>query len=128
MSTDTQGAYSFTWSNVPAGTYSLTARATDDDGTSTTSADGTIPIYAPANQPPSAALTAPANGATFTAPASITIDATASDTDGTVTRVDFFQGTTLIGSDTQSPYSFTWSNVPAGTYSLTARATDDDEA
>ena len=79
-------------------------------------------VTAPANQPPTAALTAPANGATFTAPATITINATASDTDGTVTRVDFFQGTTQIGSDTTSPYSFTWSNVPAGTYSLTAGA------
>jgi predicted phage tail protein len=38
--------------------------------------------------------------------------------------VDFYQGTTLIGSDTTSPYSISWNNVPAGTYSLTARAFD----
>ncbi len=79
------------------------------------------------NQPPAAALTAPANGATFTAPANVTISATASDSDGTIACVEF-QGATLIGSDTSSPYSITWSNVPAGTYSLTARATDDDGA
>jgi hypothetical protein len=77
-----------------------------------------------ANQPPAVSLSAPANGATFTAPASITVSATASDTDGTIARVDFFHGSTLIGSDTTSPYSIAWSNVPAGSYALTARAMD----
>jgi hypothetical protein len=76
------------------------------------------------NQPPAVSLTAPANGATFTAPATVTVSATASDSDGTIAAVDFFAGTTLIGSDTSSPYSVTWNNVPAGTYSLTAVARD----
>ncbi len=83
---------------------------------------------APVNQAPTAALTAPANGATFPAPATVTMTANASDTDGTIARVDFFQGTTLVGSDTTSPYSVTWNNVAAGTYSLTAVARDDDGA
>jgi chitinase len=76
------------------------------------------------NNAPSAQITSPANGATFTAPANISIAATASDSDGTVVKVDFFQGTTLLESDTTSPYSFSWTNVPAGTYSLRAVATD----
>jgi len=87
-----------------------------------------ITVPSPANQPPTAALTAPANGAAFTAPATVTVSANASDSDGTVARVDFYQGTTLIGSDTTSPYGITWSTVAAGSYSLTARATDDDGA
>src|SRR5919106_519124 len=73
------------------------------------------------NQAPTVSLTAPANGATYTAPATITVSATASDTDGTVTGVSFYAGTTLIGTDSTSPYSVTWSNAPAGTYSLNAR-------
>jgi regulation of enolase protein 1 (concanavalin A-like superfamily)/sulfur relay (sulfurtransferase) complex TusBCD TusD component (DsrE family) len=124
IGSDTTSPYSINWSNVPAGSYSLTARATDNAGAVTTSAARGVTVTAPANQPPSVSLTAPANGATFTAPATITMTATASDTDGTIARVDFFQGTTQIGSDTTSPYSVTWSNVPAGSYSLTARATD----
>jgi chitinase len=73
-------------------------------------------------------LTAPANGATFTAPATITVDATASDADGTIARVDFYRDATLIGSDATSPYSVTWSSVPAGSYTLTAVARDNDGA
>ena len=80
------------------------------------------------NVPPGVTLTSPANGATFSAPATITLAATASDTDGTITKVDFYRGTTLIGTDTTAPYSVTWSNVAAGSYSLTAVATDNGGA
>ncbi|MGH9660014.1 MAG: Ig-like domain-containing protein, partial [Bryobacteraceae bacterium] len=80
------------------------------------------------NVPPTVSITSPAGGATYSAPASITIDATAADSDGTVTKVDFYQGTTLLGTDTTAPYSFTWSNAAAGSYSLTAKATDNANA
>ncbi|HEX4950203.1 MAG TPA: NPCBM/NEW2 domain-containing protein [Blastocatellia bacterium] len=80
---------------------------------------GTVP-----NAAPTVSLTAPSNGATFTAPANITLTANAADNDGSINRVEFYQGTTLLGSDTTSPYSFVWSNVAAGTYSLTAKAFD----
>jgi hypothetical protein len=75
------------------------------------------------NLPPTISITSPANNAVFTAPASITINATASDANGTVSKVEFYQGTTLLNTDTVAPYSFTWTNVPAATYSLTAKAT-----
>jgi hypothetical protein len=48
--------------------------------------------------------------------------------DGTVTNVGFYNGSTLVGSDTNSPYAYTWTNVIAGSYSLTARATDNSGA
>jgi hypothetical protein len=124
IGSDTSAPYSVTWSNVAAGTYALTARATDNTGAATTSAAVTVTVNAAANQPPTVAITSPANGATFTAPASITIAANAADGDGTVARVDFFRDGQAIGSDTTAPYGVTWSSVPAGTYALTARATD----
>ena len=74
--------------------------------------------------PPTVTLTQPANGATFAAPATVNLAASASD-DGTVTRVEFFNGAAKLGEDTTAPYSFTWGGVGAGTYTLTARATDD---
>ncbi|MCA8832963.1 galactose-binding domain-containing protein [Hymenobacter pini] len=79
---------------------------------------------APSNVAPTVSLTSPANGATFTAPASISISANAADSDGSISKVEFYQGTTLLGTATTSPYSYTWSNVAVGTYSLTAKATD----
>jgi hypothetical protein len=69
-------------------------------------------------------LTSPAAGATFTAPASITLSATASDLDGTIARVDFYANGAIIGSDTTSPYSLSWTNVAAANYALTAVARD----
>lgn len=78
----------------------------------------------PGNNPPTVSITSPANGAIFTAPASFNIDANASDTDGTITQVEFFSGSTSLGIDTSSPYSVPYNNVPAGTYNLTAKATD----
>src|SRR5204863_3449025 len=122
LGSDTTAPYAFTWSNVAAGTYALKATAVDNAGASGTSATATVTVTAAANQIPTATLTAPANGATFTAPASITLTATASDADGSVARVDFYNGTTLLGSDTTAPYAFTWSNVAAGTYALKATA------
>jgi hypothetical protein len=76
------------------------------------------------NQLPSISLTAPVNGAIVTAPASITITATASDPDGTVAKVEFFDGTTKLGEDTSSPYSFSWTSVPAGDHVISTKATD----
>ncbi len=122
IGTATASPYTITWNNVAAGSYSLTARATDNLGATTTSAAVTITVNA--NAPPVVSITSPANGATFNAAANITVTANASDSDGTVSRVDFYQGATLIGTSTTSPYTVTWSNVAAGSYSLTARATD----
>lgn len=76
------------------------------------------------NQSPTVSLTAPANNATFTAGATITISANAADSDGTVAQVQFFRGTTSLGVDTSSPYSVSWSNVAAGSYAIKAVATD----
>jgi len=116
--------YSATWNNVPAGTYDLTAVATDDAGATTTSSTARVTVNAPSNQAPTASITSPASGASYTAPATITITASASDSDGTITRVDFYRGSTLIASDTSSPYSAVWSDAPAGSYTLTAVAFD----
>src|SRR6266700_708591 len=57
------------------------------------------------NMKPRVSLTAPSNNATFYEGANITLSATASDTDGTVSKVEFFQGSTKIGEDATSPYS-----------------------
>ncbi|HKU77567.1 MAG TPA: LamG-like jellyroll fold domain-containing protein [Pyrinomonadaceae bacterium] len=80
------------------------------------------------NNAPTVTITDPLSNTTFTAGSTIVIDASAADSDGIVSKVDFYQGTTLLGTDTSSPYTFAWNNVPAGSYSLTTKATDDSGA
>ncbi|MEP6914281.1 MAG: Ig-like domain-containing protein, partial [Acidobacteriota bacterium] len=78
----------------------------------------------PPNVFPSVSMTSPANGATGTAPAAFTLSASASDSDGSIAKVDFYAGATLVGTASASPYTVTWTNVPSGAYQLTAVATD----
>src|SRR5258706_8683114 len=74
----------------------------------------------------SVSLSAPTAGTVFAPGSSITVSASATRTNNNlpITKVEFFAGTTLIGTDTTSPYSIVWANVQPGTYSLTAKATD----
>lgn len=85
---------------------------------------GTVSV-ASANLPPSVNLTNPVNNAKFHAPASLTLEVTASDPGGSVTNVEFFSGTTPLGNDTTAPYSFPANNLAAGNYTFTARAQAD---
>ena len=77
------------------------------------------------NARPTVTLTSPSAGSTFVAPAAIALEAAATDSDGTIAKVDFFANGTLVGTDTTSPYAVTWPNVGVGTHTLTAEATDD---
>ncbi len=115
--------YAVTWSNVAAGSYSLTARAIDNRSGATTSAPVNV-IVTPPNSPPTVVLTSPAAGTTYVAPATIALGATAVDSDGAVSKIDYFAGSTLVGTATAAPYSATWNGVAAGLYALTAKATD----
>ncbi len=129
IGTASTAPYSITWPAVPAGTYALTAVAYDADGGSAASPPATVTVQGTQpspNQPPAVSLTAPSSGAAYTAPATVTVTAGASDPEGRMARVDFYNGTALLGSDTTAPYSFTWSSVPAGTYALKAIALDAD--
>ncbi len=124
---DTTAPYSIVLTGITAGSYSYFARAIDNAGATTDSATSTVTVTNP-NQPPTITLTAPADGATFFAPVSVTVAATASDPDGTIARVDFFVGTTLISSDTTAPYQVSTSTLSAGTYALSAKAIDNSGA
>ncbi|MCR6643025.1 MAG: Ig-like domain-containing protein [Sporocytophaga sp.] len=124
---DLTSPYSYSWTNVAAGTYVLKAVAFDNSGSSTTSSLINITVSS-GNVAPTVSITSPLNNATFTAPASVTINANASDSDGSILKVEFYQGTTKLGEDLTSPYSYTWTSVAAGTYTLKAIAYDNATA
>ena len=147
--------YFLNWQNVPANTYSLTAVATDNGGTSTTSAPVKITVLPgppPTNLPPVVRITSPPNGAVFRAPVNIPIYTYAADPDGFVTTVEFFADSTSLGfgqrvtavppplppGPIQPPilivvptnyWGLLWTNPPLGTnIALTAKATDNGGA
>lgn len=97
-------------------------------GTTSVTGSGTGSSPPPSNQAPSVGVTSPVSGSTSTAPASVTLSASASDPDGSITKVEFFQGGNLLATVTTTPYAFQWNNVSAGSYSITARATDNSGA
>ena len=113
--------YNFTWTNPPIGTHSLTARATDNLGATTSTS---VNLTVSGNSSPSVSILHPSNDATLSVPATVLILAGASDVDGSISKVEFFQGNTKLGETLTSPYQFIWYSAPVGTYSLTVRATD----
>jgi hypothetical protein len=80
------------------------------------------------NATPTVRITAPSNGTNFTTNFPIIINADAVDTDGTVSKVEYYYGGTKIGEDTSSPFSYTWNGAKPGTYKLQLKAYDNDGA
>lgn len=124
IGTDNASPFSMNWT-ATTGTHLIKAVATDDLGLTTTSSNATIVVAA--NNPPTAAITSPVSGASFIAPAVVTIDATATDADGTITQVEFFVNNVSVGVDNTAPYSFNWTSV-IGAANITVKSTDDKGA
>jgi hypothetical protein len=132
----------FNLSNGPSGVYTVTYAAGSAGQqlivvwtlAMPAGPDGNVTLQAAAltasgaNNPPFVVLTNPVNNASFWAHDNITLDAQVRDLEGTVAKVEFFQGDTTLGEDTTAPFSYTWNTVPAGHYVLSARATDDQGA
>lgn len=125
---DTTSPYSYAWNNIAAGNYSVTARATDTKGATSTTAARTFTVQTPGTSTPT-----PTNGspqatfgnvsATYAAPATVPLSVTASDNDG-INRVSFYNGDTWLSTDTTAPYTHTMTNLPAGSYSVYASVSD----
>ncbi len=136
-----QELYSLTWSNVPIGTWLLTAQAvTTNDHPWLNPISPPVEITVGPDTDLSVDIATPTNGATFSAPADIQLIAGATASVGAVASVEFFDGTNDLGIDTfgavvdppGSPgltpggraFFLTWSNAPVGFHVLTALATD----
>ena len=86
-----------------------------------------------ANPPPVVNITTPADGVAVLPNSPVTITATATDmavggVPGSVSKVEFFEGDTLLGEDTSAPYSYSWTPSGTGVRVLSAKATDNENA
>jgi arabinogalactan endo-1,4-beta-galactosidase len=101
--------------------------AFDNSGKPTHAMDAFLEGASTANQAPTIYITSPSNNTTYSTTASIKIDVSASDPDGSISKVEFYaNGGTRIGTNNISPYSFNWTGAAAGTYVLTAIAYDNE--
>ena len=126
LGSDTTFPYSLSFSPTATGTYVITAVATDTLGNRTTSASATITVGT--NTSPAVSVITPVDRSFVTVSVATIVTATATDVDGTITSVQFFANGVSLGTDTTSPYSAPWTPALAGTYLLTAVATDNSGA
>ncbi|MEL6943905.1 MAG: Ig-like domain-containing protein, partial [Bacteroidota bacterium] len=125
----TMTPYDWTLSNLAVGTYDLRVVATDDDGaTDEETISITIREDDGRNIPPTTSFTNPSDGDTFTEGDDLTVTATASDTDGNITGVEFIFDGNSQGTDDTAPYEWSLQNLAVGMYNLQIIATDDSSA
>ena len=119
-----KGYWTVVWTPSLAGSYTLSARATDTLGRTNVTPAPPLAFTVVAG-PTTISVTSPANNQRFTAPATIPLSATVGG-GGAAQSLAFYQGNTLIGQGTSqgnNAFTLSWPAVPAGTYSVTARST-----
>lgn len=114
---------------MPVGSYTLTCTPYSlDKLQGTVGTVNSISFTIIDDVAPSVSMTSPANNAGFNSGSTITLTANATDTDGTISKVEFYKGSTLLGSDTTADasgnFSLAWPSVASGSYSITAIAYD----
>lgn len=115
--------FNFTWNTPAPGIASLIAKATDNQQKTTTSKPVTVFLAAPGNTAPAISITSPTASTPYMKPARVNISTNAND-DGIIHKVEFYNGSTLLGTVNKAPYNFTWENVDQGAYTITAKAYD----
>jgi uncharacterized protein (DUF1800 family) len=119
---DTSAPYTTNFTTTVVGTHSLKAIAYDDLGATTTSSIVNVIVSTVANVAPTVSLAA--GSTAIAAGATSTLTASAADSDGTVSKVEFYDGTTLLATDTTAPYTYSFTTTVIGTHALKAIAYD----
>jgi hypothetical protein len=115
--------YGLFWGNVAAGTYSLIARVVYDGSSTVDSIPVTVTVSAA--KPPIISITYPNYGSGALPPATVNVAATVNPNGHTITKVQFYSNGVLAGEDLAAPYSYTLTNLPAGSYTFTVQAVYD---
>ena len=123
LSTKTTAPYTASWNPGSAGSYTITALATDDSGNQTLSSPLALTLVA--NTPPAVTMSGPPTGSSVIAGTIVNLTATATDVDGTVASVRFLANGNSVGTTaTAAPFTTAWTPSAAGTYNVIAQATD----
>jgi hypothetical protein len=106
-----------------SGTYVLRLTASDSLLTAFDELTANV-LPQPVNQLPIVSIVSPTSGTSFLYPSYVSINVTASDSNGNISKIEFYDSNVLLRTDTFFPYYFTWTNAAIGTHSLTAKAYD----
>jgi len=125
---DASSPYSFSLTPSTAGSFSYSARAIDNCNAVGVSNQVTVSVTSnnpcSSNTVPTVSLTQPSNGQVFTTGNTVSVAANASDANGTISYVRFYQNGTLIAEDATNPYTHSIVNIQAGTYTISALSFD----
>ena len=119
------GALRFTTQPGAYGSATVTVTISDGQSVHSTFSRRFTVTVLPLNQAPSVQWLGPTNQSILQKPQPVTLQAAASDLDGTVVRVEFRDGTNSLGVVSNPPYSLLWNNPTVGAHTLSAVATDD---
>ncbi|MDG1848926.1 MAG: heparin lyase I family protein [Flavobacteriales bacterium] len=117
----TTAPYNLTWVSPPDGNYDIIAVVTDADGNQDTSEIASVRV---GFSTPEISITNPQHLDNLTSGTNTTITVNTSDTDGSITQVEFFLNGQSLGIDTTSPYSFDWTPITKDAYLIKAVATN----
>ncbi|QNK64782.1 gliding motility-associated C-terminal domain-containing protein [Pedobacter sp. PAMC26386] len=116
-------SFNFSLAPLAAGTYQLSAKAIDNNSAGTISDIISIQVNE-VSSPPAIAIVNIENGSVFHPNKKVHITAQATASNGSVTKVEFFERASKIATITSAPYTFKWQPRDPGTYYLSAEATD----
>jgi chitinase len=122
-STDSSSPYQASWTAV-VGNQQLYVIAYDDKNAKTQTPALSFKVNVTStNQPPVVNISAPANGSQYRVGETVLFSASATDSDGTVAKVQFYLDGVLLGEKTAAPFSTSWT-ATAGNHSLKVKAVD----
>jgi hypothetical protein len=120
----TSSPYEFNWQKIELGTWQVHAKVTDTKGD--TAVSNIIPISVVQNIAPEISITSPENNSFLSAGSNIQFIVNATDKDGSIAKVEYYNGTFKLGESISAPFGFVWENVSSGEYNITAKASDNE--
>ncbi|MEO6929492.1 MAG: DUF1800 family protein [Casimicrobiaceae bacterium] len=114
--------YTFSYTPTVAGGLGFTAVATDVQGLTGTSGNVGVNVNPAVGALPKIALASTATS--INVGDTVILTATATETGGTIRKVDFYSGTKLLASPTVAPYTFSYTPAVGGMLTFSAVATD----
>ncbi|OOG68050.1 Ig-like domain-containing protein [Algoriphagus sp. A40] len=124
----TAAPYSYNWTTIQNGNYSVSAKVIDQGDLSATSSSVNFTVKDPAtNQAPTVSLSSPTAGQVFIKGVNpVQLVANAQDPEGKIKQVEFYNGTNLLATVTTAPFSYNWTTIQNGNYTVSAKVIDQE--